>query len=334
MVRRFASIAGRLLLCGAVGFVSLWCILALFFYPPVPRWLGALLATGFATGMLGLKLRVKDAATSLRYFCVAALLVLLAWLHVEPTHQRPWSQEHAIMPKADFDGDCVTVHNIRRTVQATSGDYEVLHRDQTFELGKLESAWLGVQHFAGWKGVAHTFVSFGFKDGDYLAISIESRRCEGDGYSALAGLFKQFGVIYVVGDERTIIGRRALADEGPLYLFPIQADRQQMRDMLVSMLRRANRLAEQPEFYNTLTNNCTTNILESFNQIAFIYISPYSPRIILPGYSGDVAYDQGLIAADRPFSQIKARSHINEVAKATAGSEDFSKRIRRGKWHR
>jgi len=327
-VRRFASIAGRLLLCGAVGFVSLWCILALFFYPPVPRWLGVLLATGFAAGMLGLKLRVKDAATSLRYFCIAALLVLLAWLLVQPTHQRPWSKMHAIMPEAEFDGDFVTVHNIRRTVYAANSDYEVQHYDRVCELEELESVWLGIQHFAGWKGVAHTFVSFGFRDGDYLAISIESRRREGERYSALGGLFRQFGVIYVVGDEREVIGHRALADEGPLYLFPIHADRQQMRDMLVSMLRRANRLAEQPEFYNTLTNNCTTNILESFNQIAPIHISPYSPRIVFPGYSGDVAYDQGLLDTDEPFSRIKARAHINEVARAEAASKDFSQEIR------
>ncbi|MBL7042849.1 MAG: DUF4105 domain-containing protein [Pirellulaceae bacterium] len=327
-MRRFASITGRLLLCGAVGFVSLWCILALSFFPPVPRWLGALLALGFAAGMLALKLRLKDAGAALRYFCIAALSVLLAWLLVQPTHQRPWSKKHAIMPRAVFDGDRVTVRNIRRTIQAASGDCEVQHRDQVYELDELDSVWLGVQHFAAWKGVAHTFVSFGFTDGDYLAISIESRRREGERFSALAGLFKQFGVIYVVGDEQEIIGHRALADEGPLYLFPIHADRQQMRDMLVSMLRRANRLAEQPEFYNTLTNNCTTNILESFNQIAPIHISPYSPRIVFPGYSGDVAYDQGLIAADEPFSECKARAHINEVARAAAASEDFSQRIR------
>ncbi len=275
-----------------------------------------------------MKWRVKDPGRALKYFCIAALLVVLAWLAIQPTHQQPWSKSHAFMPMADFDGDRVTVHNIRRMVQASGGHYEVRRDERIYELNELESVWLGVQHFASWQGVAHTFVSFGFTDGDYLAVSIEARRREGERYSALAGLFKQFGVIYVFGDEREIIGRRALADEGPLYLYPIHADRQQMRAMLVSMLHRANRLAEEPEFYNTLTNNCTTNILESFNQIAPIHISPYSPRIVFPGYSGDVAYDQRLIDTDEPFHQFKPRARINEVAKAAAEAEGFSQKIR------
>jgi len=327
-VKRFVSITGRLLLRVAIGLVCLLCMLALFFFPPVPRWLGAALAIGFAAGMLVLRLRAKAPTVALRYFCIAALLVLLAWLVIQPTHRRPWAKSQSVMPGADFDGDRVTVRSIRRTVYAANDGYEVMHYDRTYDLDELKSVWLGVQHFAGWEGVAHAFVSFGFANGDYLAISIEARRREDERYSALAGLFKQFGVIYVVGDEREIIGHRALADEGPLYLFPIHADRRQMRDMLVSMLRRANGLAEEPEFYNTLTNNCTTNILDSFNQIAPIHISPYSPRIVFPGYSGDMAYDQGLIQTDEPFSQFKARAHINEVAKSAVESEEFSRSIR------
>lgn len=328
MVKRLASTAGRLLLYGTVGAVCLWCILALFFYPPLPRWLGALLGVVFAAGMVVTKRRVKDPRCVLKFFGIAALSVVLAWLAIRPTHEQPWSAGHAIMPTAEFDGDQVTLHNIRWTVHTADSEPEVRYSDRTYELDDLESVWLGVQHFASWEGVAHTFVSFGFTDGRYLAVSIEARRCEGERYSALAGLFKQFGVIYVVGDEREIIGRRALAEEGPLYLYPIHADRQQMQAMLVSVLRRANRLAEEPEFYNTLTNNCTTNILDSFNQIAPIHISPYSPRIVFPGYSGDVAYDQRLIDTDKPFHELKAAARIDEAARAAAEASDFSQKIR------
>lgn len=328
IVKRFVSIVGSLLLRVVVGLVCLWCMLALFFYPALPRWLGALLAVAFAAGVLFVRLRAKSPTVAIRYFFAAALLVLLAWLVIRPTREQPWSKSQAVMPTAEFDADHVTVRNIRRTLRPGTDDCEVLHYDRAYKLDELESVWLGVQQFAGWEGVPHAFVSFGFDNGDYLAISIEARRRPDERYSALAGFFKQFGLIYVVGDEREVIGHRALADEGPLYLFPIHADRHQMRAMLVSMLGQANRLVEEPEFYNTLTNNCTTNILGSFNQIAPIHISPYSPRVVFPGYSGDIAYDQGLIQTDEPFSQFKARAHINEVAKSAVESEDFSQRIR------
>ena len=77
-----------------------------------------------------------------------------------------------------------------------------------------------------------------------------------------------------------------------------------------------------------LTNNCTTNIVESFNQIAPTHIDTYSLRIIFPGYSGRVAYDQGLIDTDDSFEQFHARARINELARAAAEAKDFSQRIR------
>ena len=328
MAKRFVTIAGRLPLYVAVGIAWLWCVLALSFYPLAPRWLGAVFAVGFGAGTTCLLWRVKDRGLALRYFCVAALVVLLAWMVIQPTHDRTWSRMQTVMPRAEFNGDRITIRNIRNTVYGEDGDYEVQHYDQTFELSELESVWFGVHHFLFWKGVAHTFISFGFKDGNYLAISVESRRREGEGFSSLAGLFKQYGLIYIIGDERDVIGRRSLYGKDPIYLYPIKANRKQMRAMLLLMLRRADRLAKEPEFYNTLTNNCASNIVESFNQIAPIRISTYNPRIIFPGYSGDVAYDQGLIDTDEPFEEFQARAHINEVARAAAEAEDFSQRIR------
>ena len=58
------------------------------------------------------------------------------------------------------------------------------------------------------RGPAHAFVSFGFDDGGYVAISVEARREAGETYSPARGLMKQFEIMYVVGDERDLIGLR------------------------------------------------------------------------------------------------------------------------------
>jgi hypothetical protein len=328
MLKRLAIAAARVLLYFVVGIAWLWCVLALYFYPLAPRWLGAMFALAFAVGTIYLARNATNQGHALRYFCIAALLVLLVWIVVPPTHNRAWSKLHAVMPQAEFSGDRVTVRNIRKTIHGQGDDYQVQHYDRTYDLNELESVWFGVQYFRSLKTVAHTFISFGFAGGDYLAISVESRRGEGEGFSPLAGFFKQYALIYIAGDEREVIGQRTLGGDDPIYLYPIKADRQQVRAMLLSMLRRANQLSDRPEFYHTLTNNCTTNIVNSFNEIAPIYIWPYSPRIIFNGFSGHVAYDQNLIDTREPFAAFQARAQINTLARTAADADDFSQQIR------
>ena len=53
--------------------------------------------------------------------------------------------------------------------------------------------------------VGHTFVSFIFDNAPPLSVSIETRPEVGEGFDPLASMFKQFELIYVVGDERDIV---------------------------------------------------------------------------------------------------------------------------------
>ena len=56
--------------------------------------------------------------------------------------------------------------------------------------------------------VPDTFLSFVFDNAPPLCISIETRPEVGEGFSPIASLFKQFELIYIVGDERDIVGVR------------------------------------------------------------------------------------------------------------------------------
>jgi len=56
--------------------------------------------------------------------------------------------------------------------------------------------------------VVHTFLSFIFGNAPPLSISIETRPDVGEAFALVASLFKQFELIYVVGDERDIVGVR------------------------------------------------------------------------------------------------------------------------------
>jgi hypothetical protein len=55
------------------------------------------------------------------------------------------------------------------------------------------------------RALAHTMLSFGFEDGDYLGVSVEVRLEKGETYRPTLGLFGQFELIYVIADERDLI---------------------------------------------------------------------------------------------------------------------------------
>ena len=100
-----------------------------------------------------------------------------------------------------------------------------------------------------------------------------------------------------------------------------------MRALFVAMLERANQLAEKPEFYNTLTNTCTSNIVDHIDAIVPGRI-PFSFKTILPAYADDLAFDLGLIETDLPRNQYRAAHRINDLAALHSDALNFSEAIR------
>ncbi|MFN2373418.1 MAG: DUF4105 domain-containing protein, partial [Cyclonatronaceae bacterium] len=101
----------------------------------------------------------------------------------------------------------------------------------------------------------------------------------------------------------------------------------QVRELFVTMLTRAQQLEYEPEFYNTITNNCTTNIVDAVNVIATELI-PYSLGIFLPGYSDNLAHRLGFINSDLPLEEAREQYKVDENSAANLDAADFSHRIR------
>jgi len=245
-----------------------------------------------------------------------------------PSNDRDWTADQERLPSAEFSGRRVAVHNVRHARYRSVDDYDVAWEDRAYDLDRLRSAWFLVEPFgADWQGPAHTLMSFGFEGDDYLAVSVEIRKERGESFSPWKGLLRQYEIMYVVGDERDLIQLRTNHRRDPVYLYPIRAPRERIEQMFVGMLRRANRLREEPEFYNTLTSTCTTNIVRHVNELVPGRV-PWSYKVLFPGYSDELAYDLGLIDTDLPFPEAKRRFRINDAALRAAGREDFSRRIR------
>ncbi|HET7234785.1 MAG TPA: DUF4105 domain-containing protein [Longimicrobium sp.] len=262
---------------------------------------------------------------------IAATLALpfaVWWATRTPSNTRDWTPDNARVPTARFRGDSVYVHNVRNADYRTTSDYTVRWEDRAYDLRQVERAWFLVEPFSrDWRGPAHTLVSFQFADGRFLAVSAEIRKEKGETFSPWKGLLRQFEMIYVVADERDVVRLRTNYRHDPVYLYPGRADRAKVRALLVDMLTRANGLAAHPEFYNTLTNTCTTSIVGHVNEISPRRV-PFSVKVLFPGYSDRLAYDLGLIDTDLPFEQARERYHVNARAQRWGNSPDFSQRIR------
>lgn len=263
---------------------------------------------------------------------LAALIPLVGlavmWAFLTPSHARRWAEEQSVLPEAEFLGHLVRVRGVRNFHWTSATDFRPAWEDRTYDLDGIASAWYVLVPFSRkWRGPAHAFVSFGFDDGQYVAISIEARREAGESYGVLKGLLRRFELLYVIGDERDLIGRRAVYDGADVFLYPIRADRQAIRAVFQAMLERANAIHTRPEFYNSFTNNCTLNLVRHVNQLAPGRI-PSSWRIVLPGYSDEVIHRLGLIDSTGAMAEVRERFRINERARAALQEPDFSRRIR------
>ena len=270
----------------------------------------------------------------LKYFIgivgVFALGYFVFSLLVQPSLGLDWNLDQQIMPEAIFspDGTSVTIKNIRNINYRSTTDFDVAYYDATYDLSTLDSVWYMVEPFAGYgAGAAHTLVSFGFSDGRYLAVSVEIRKEKGESFSALKGLFRQYELMYVIADERDLIKLRSNHRKDDVYLYPVVTSPENRLTLFTSMLTRANALATEPEFYNTLTSTCTTNIVSHINEIVPGRV-PLSYKVLMPAYSDELAYRIGLLDTSVPLGELRAKYHINKRAFTYADDPLFSKRIR------
>jgi hypothetical protein len=255
------------------------------------------------------------------------VLVLAWWLTLQPSNDRDWQPDLAVLAYADLEGNKVTLHNIRNNDYRTETDFEVRHYDKIFDLDKLRSADFYMVYW-GSPHMAHTMVSFGFEGGDYLCFSIETRKEKGEGYSAVKGLFRQFELIYVVGEERDLVRLRTNYRKGEdAYLYRLRASPEQIRTFFLAYLQRVNELHRRPEWYSAITHNCTTSIRL---QRAASDRAPWDWRMLVNGYGDQLLYERGMITTNLALAGLKQQAHINARARAADQAADFSRQIRQG----
>lgn len=322
---------------GLLGFILFclagWSVLALFYFDHLPFSIRLALSTGYA--VIALIVLFGFTRPRWRWRAVVVSLLLFAevawtWSRLAPSNHRDWQTDVAVLPYAEIHGDQVTVHNIRNFEYRSETDYTPHYYDTTYDLRKLKGIDLVAVYWMG-PAIAHVFLSFDFENQDPLAISIETRKEQDESYSTLAGFFRQYELYYVVADERDVIRLRTNYRKDPpeeVYLYRLKGPLDNARRLFLQYMEKINSLRLQPQWYNTLTTNCTTAIW--MNTRLNPGHLPFSWKILASGYVPEYLYEMGRLDTTLPFAELQRRSLINARAQAADSDIDFSQQIRVG----
>ena len=256
--------------------------------------------------------------------------LILRHLSLRPSNDRSWVNDNERMATADFNGDEVTIRNVRDFNWRSTRDFDERWIDVKINLDKISKIWFVLEYFDPSKRqMAHTIMSFETEDGERLACSIEVRREKGERYHPIKGMFRQYELIYVWATERDVIGvRTRCRKKSVTHLFEaVVLGPGNERRMLESYLRRTNKLSEHPEWYNTITNTCTTNIVGHVNEV-YPGRVPRAISILLPGLSPKLLHRNNLVKMTGTLEETLEMSIIDERADSWDGLSDFGDWIR------
>ena len=292
----------------AFGLWTVWAVLALSVHRPF----------GSATYPVILALPIiylytfRRSATTQTLLLSAMLSITTFWLYTQkPSNDRPWQDEVKAQIQFHQIGDQVTVKNVRNFEWISKTDYLPV------------SIWDN-------DNIAHTLLSFGFDDGQQIAVSFEIRKEIGESFSSIGGFFRQYEMTIIAADEKDIIYTRSNVRDERVYLYQLSLPRSQIRKLFLAYLYAAETLATHPSWYNTLLDNCTTAIFDLLNPIHTI---PNDYRILLSGRLPEYLYEIGIIDTDLSFNELKALAFINPKVEQynhhnPISSAEFSHKIR------
>ncbi len=327
-LRRWGALALYAPFCIAALLLWLWSVGALFYCLKLPE-TGRLGVIAVFSGVyLGCWVFVRYRYRALA-FVLAALPVMLFFAAIKPDPDTVYQTSWARQPSVRFEPKgLITIGNIRDFRYRSEKDYDVRYRTTTFDPALAEKLYFAISHWDGLENVAHTMLTFTFSDGKSVTVSFETRLPVGKEQGTIAGLYKQFGLGLIFGTESDLLKLRATYRGETLYLYPTVATPAMTREAFELLAARAAQLEQHPEFYNTLTANCTTTIVSALRPLLFNW-KP-DARVIFNGQLDLLGFQKGYL----DFGGAKNFEEAKNLHRVLAGhpeeGEAYSHAILRG----
>ena len=246
---------------------------------------------------------------------ILLLIILFVWQITadSPSNSRDWYDFYAKTPDAVTSTSSVTLLNVRNWNHGTSG---TLSKDWLDEIEinptDIESIWFALSRFGNSEVSGHSFLSFELTTGEVYSLSIEARREVGEEYSVFYGLFNQFELWYGWGTERDFLGTRLFGADDQLEYYRLNLTAEEAQAIFSAVARETQSIADNPEFYNTLTANCTNLLAKTINQ-SYPGRIPYDLAWNLPGRSVEFLHEQALIDPTISVADHKVAATIDRT---------------------
>ncbi|MGR3514868.1 MAG: lipoprotein N-acyltransferase Lnb domain-containing protein [Paracoccaceae bacterium] len=246
--------------------------------------------------------------------CFGLLVVLAAglwlnWQIATPSHDRNWQTLYARQPTVEQNGDLYEVTQVRNWTYGEAGETQEW-MTVTLDPDQLTRVYFIEEPFGDIRAIAHTMLAFEFADGSAYVASVEARREVGEGFGGLkAGILPMHEYLVYWTTERDMYGNSTFFTGDDLYLFPLDLPPEAAKAVLLGMLAETETLETTPRWYNTFFSNCTNVLARAVNSVAEAAV-PWDLAWYLPGYAAEFLYDQGVIAGEGSFAEVRAASHL------------------------
>lgn len=261
---------------------------------------------------------------------ILAVAYIAFVLITRPKADRVWAKDHEIYAETAIADSTLTVKNLRdNEYSAGTGEILVRYKDETYDLTTLKDVWFVSAPFPDLPRASHTFLTFRFEDGRGLSVSVEARRELGELYSIWLGMARQFETYYVWGTERDLMSLRSVRRGEDIELYRLAVSAEEGRKLLAGIVQKSEETRLHPEFYNTITHNCTTAIVESLDTT--IDRAPgFDWRLLTLTDSPEMMRDAGLVTSNALPEAFEAQATISDRVREYAKDDAFSDLIREG----
>jgi len=200
--------------------------------------------------------------------------------------------------------------NVRDFVYRSEKDFDVQYRTMTVDPDRISSIDAVFSHWDNMEEIAHSMLGLNFADGTTVVISLETRLPEGADQNGIDGLYRRYGLAMLAGTPDDFYGLRADHRGETLYVYRLNLDRRELHDTVLSIFEQAAELRRDPQFYNTLSRNCTTGLLPMLptaDRDLDVDI-----RVMLNGMAAKLLFEKERIVhrEEESFGSIRARSLV------------------------
>lgn len=225
-------------------------------------------------------------------------------LFAEISSNENWQEGNNKLASISCKDEIIDILNVRDT-NLESG--EISYLNEKLDLNKLEDIYLYSAPFGKTKLMSHVLLEFTFSDGKNITLSVEARR-KNPNYSPWKGMFRQYGLIYIWGTHKDSIWVRKEIKKAELYKYKMELSEQDKKDGFMYFVDRTNSLVENAEYYNTITNNCTTNLWDAFQLMKKWPARSY--RVLFSGLVDKHLYKLWYISNEKDFQEVKKEAKV------------------------